>query len=105
MDAGAVSSVIFNLINAIFIAFTLTFWGLFSLLHLLASPLLYVAHGLLALVLSPLQLLVKFEVIPFSEYSSPVFNYRDSLRIVIPLLCDWGHSHGSHHWLGSISYQ
>lgn len=62
MNAGAVLDAVLFAFNAFLTPpIQLVSW-LLSLLYLLVSPVLYLAHGLLGLALFPLRLLLKFEV-------------------------------------------
>lgn len=61
MDNPVFGGLLF-ILGAIYgIVFKLFLW-LFSLLYLLATPLLYPLNGLLTIALFPLQILIKFEV-------------------------------------------
>lgn len=67
MDEGSGIDGLFSflgaLLGAIFGALTQLLVYLFSFVYLLVSPLLYLGHGLLALALLPLRVLIKFEVL------------------------------------------
>ncbi|KAJ5166371.1 uncharacterized protein N7482_005152 [Penicillium canariense] len=54
-------SIPLSVVSALFGIVTVLFSYTWSVLYLLASPLVYLGHGLLALVLFPVQVLLKFE--------------------------------------------
>ncbi|OOQ87462.1 hypothetical protein PEBR_20159 [Penicillium brasilianum] len=57
-DFLSILSVLFGVLTALF---SYTWFFLYSLLYLLASPLVYLGHVLLSIILFPLQVLLKFE--------------------------------------------
>jgi hypothetical protein len=66
------------------------------LLHLLASPLLYLGRGLLWVVLLPLHFLAKFEVISVSLISSYLMILEAHAITDYHLFHDWSGAHRSH---------
>ena len=66
MDESPAVTGLLSVLSAIFGVLAVLFsyiWSvLYSLLYLLAAPLLYLGHGLLSVALFPVQILLKFEV-------------------------------------------
>ena len=89
-----------TLYSIIFYLFT---W-IFALLHLLATPFLYLLHGLLQIALFPLQILSKFEVCQICSVQLLLLITIQTLMMVadmvtgILVFCDWGRDHRHHSW-------
>lgn len=66
MDESPAVTGFLSILSALFgvltVLFSYTWSFLYSLLYLLASPLVYLGHVLLSIALFPLQILLKFEV-------------------------------------------
>ncbi|KAJ6134209.1 hypothetical protein N7523_000531 [Penicillium sp. IBT 18751x] len=63
MDVGSVVDGLLLVLGALFFLLKRLVFYLLYILHCLASPLLYLGHGLLSIALLPLRLLAKFEAI------------------------------------------
>lgn len=66
MDESPAVTGLLSILSALFgvltVLFSYTWSFLYSLLYLLASPLLYLGRGLISIALFPLQILLKLEV-------------------------------------------
>lgn len=76
MDASSVFDGLISLVGALLGIVKQILLYVLSFLYILASPLLYLGHGLLTLALLPLRIILKFEVLEQCCPVSPLHNCR-----------------------------
>lgn len=105
MDGNPAVTGLLSILSALFGVLTVLFsytWSLlYSLLYLLASPLLYLGRGLLSIARFPLQILLKFKVSAYPvleilEFVFDIFIHHTHQTIGIPDILDWRSRHWSH---------
>lgn len=91
--------------GALYSIISYLFSWIFALFYLLATPFLYLLHGLLQIALFPLQILSKFEVRQSLQalqiwqlITIHILTMAADMMTGILVLCDWGRDHRHHRW-------